>query len=72
MTTPGYLVGNAVALVVGALHSAPFQGAWSLVEARPVSVDSTELVFAVGTIYPDEPDTRERLHVFISRQPAPA
>lgn len=66
MTSPGYLKGEAVAAIVAALHSA--HGTWHLIEARPVHVDSTELVFAVGAVYPEQADERERVHVLISRR----
>lgn len=66
-TTPGFLVGQAVAAIIGALHSSHTSGNWSLVEAKPREVDMTELVFAVGYVHEDEEDLRERVHIVVGR-----
>jgi hypothetical protein len=60
--TPGFLREEAVRQIIGAIHQGHLAGAWSL-ESAATEDGFTTLTFAVGTVYPDKPDTRQRVRV---------
>lgn len=63
-TTPGFLREEAVRQIIGAIHQGHVGGSWSL-ELAVTNNDITTLTFAVGTVYPDQPDTRERVTMMV-------
>ena len=60
--TPGYLLGQAAAQIIGALHTAHVAGPWALVKASTHN-QSTTLEFAVGIVSPEQPDDRQRFRI---------
>lgn len=65
-SSPGYLRQQAVAAIIGAVHNSYVAGAWDL---EKVTTDdygngpNTTLTFAVGPMYPDHPDDRQRVTI---------
>lgn len=67
-TTPGFLRGTAVAAIIGAIHNAHVAGPWALESAEThgnTGDQTTILTFAVGVVYPDTKDERERITISI-------
>jgi len=58
--TPGFLREEAVRQIIGAIHSGHVAGPWSL-ETAETYAGVTTLTFAVGNVYPDKPDDRQRV-----------
>lgn len=67
--TPGFLRGAASAQIIDALHTRAEGGNWELVRATTTE-DERVLTFAVGTVYPEQPDNRQKVRVVIWEEPA--
>lgn len=66
--TPDFLRGEAVAQIIGTMHTRPVGGPWSLISVTTVGRVSM-LLFAVGTIYPDTQDDRRYVEVTVEEKP---
>lgn len=59
-TTPDYLRGNAVAMLIGAIHNAHMGGPWSLIEVNTYH-GMTSLEYKVGIVRPEGEDNRQTI-----------
>lgn len=65
MTTPGFLRGVAVGQIIQAMHNGGQGGTWHLHQVTPIDTHTSNLIFKIGVIYPDQADTRRTVSITV-------